>query len=253
MPDRRTSPRSWEAAWQQDFERFYGSEGPPQLSDMVPLAVANVLDTSVDSPMIYEQNRRALCRNQEGAVYNIAGAFAELDFEQKWKASTQEEREKAILEGIVHSFDDVFDMDMKRIWCPDSSLKHLAAQDGNVYIQALKALLPSDVGATIQEPLSVPCQAVDDILTLTEEEQAHAGYRVLAFQMALCRNDCMTAILTNILLTFVCLLFCVYAPNPRANLSSMTSVVARSRTDAFCPRDPNPRRLDRWLHLRPCT
>lgn len=253
MPDRRTSPQSWEAAWQRDFEQRYGPGHSPRLSEIIPLFVLDALAASDDSSMMYEEYRRTLYRNQENAAHYITGTFAEFNFEQKWRASTQDKREEVILEGIVRSFDTVLEMNMKRTWCPDSSLKHLAAQDGDVYIRMLKALLPSDVGATIQEPLSIPCQAVDNILMLTEEDRACTVYRVLALHLALCRKECMMAILSNILLAFVRLLCYTHSHVPIKDDRDSVSVATRSRTGAFCPRKPSSRQLDRWHHSRPCT
>ena len=59
----------------------------------------------------------------------------------------------------------------------------------------LNALLLSDVGATVREPLSVPYQVIGDLLSLTEEERGHAGYQVLALQFKLQRAECVTEIL----------------------------------------------------------
>lgn len=201
MPDRHTIPRSWEAAWEGDFELSYGPERPRNLSEICSPAVANVMLESKEGAMNHEQHRRSICRFQERIVGRIAGIFAEHNFEREWKALSPEKREETILQGLVNAFNNILCMEVKRMWCPDSSLKNLAAQGG--YIQMLKAFLPSDIGATIEEPLSVPCQTVDNILTLTEEEKTHAGYRIMALGFALCRAECITSILWNILMVFV--------------------------------------------------
>lgn len=202
MPDMHTASRAWEAAWERDFEEFYGPGRARRLSDICPPVFAQLVAGSNESPMLYEQQRRVLCRSQEEFLRNIAGAFAELGFLHAWRDLSQARREDIILAGIIRAFDTCMFMDLRRGWCPDSSLKHLAAQDGEVYIKILQDLLPSDVGVPLMEPLSVPCLVVDELFGLAKDAQADAEYRILAVQFNTMRQECMTRILSSILFEF---------------------------------------------------
>ena len=202
MPSMYTSPLAWEKTWQADFERCYGPELPHTFSELWPERLVSEIAASSDVAVTHEDRRRRLCRHQEQVVRWIAGAFAERDLERKWKVLDAARREEVVLEGVCRAFQGP-NADYSRMWCPDSSVKHLVAKDGDVFLGMLKAFLPSDICAQIAEPLTIPCSLVDKLLALTPEEQNHAGYRTFAMHEKLNRAQCITAVLSNIIEVFV--------------------------------------------------
>ena len=75
---------------------------------------------------MYEKQCRSLYRFQTGIVPKIARIFTQRGFEYGWKALVSNRRQEIILEAIVCAFNGL-DMNLKRWWCPDSSLKHLGS------------------------------------------------------------------------------------------------------------------------------
>ncbi|KAK0188438.1 hypothetical protein F5146DRAFT_1122637 [Armillaria mellea] len=87
---------------------------------------------------------------QRDLVKAVVPAFAHEGFEEKWRALTQKRREELVLEGLP-------DMEDRRRWCPEMTVKGLAGNSDKDLIQLLKLLLPKDqIKDDLTGPIHLP-------------------------------------------------------------------------------------------------
>ena len=139
---------------------------------------------------------------QQDLAKEAAVRFAEENFEKKWRALSNEERRKFIMEGIYRTM-CIPDMEERRKWCPDSTLNHLASENGETYLRTLKALLPADINAPITEPRQIPHPVVDRVLSLDPVYDKQPGIKLVVRMYRLSRTYCLTTIIWNTFLAFV--------------------------------------------------
>lgn len=178
-PDMHTERRAWEKSWEDDFERNYRMFAQLPCSILVVIPKKVVQSANTDSNLLaLEQLERALCELQQRLAHEAAIECANLDFESRWRALSAEKREEVVLEGIYRTM-RVAGNESRRQWCPDSTLSHLASQDGEEYLRMLRCLVPDNLDARIVEPIQIPHAIVDRMFTPSATEAQSPGCRTM--------------------------------------------------------------------------
>ena len=203
-PDIHTSRAAWEKSWEDDMDKNFRKGGFARIRHLSEIMPTEVIAHMGDSSVIYtmQQEVDVICRMQQDLAKEAAMRFAEENFEQKWRALSNEERRKFIMEGIYRTM-CIPDMEERRKWCPDSTLTHLASENGETYLRTLKALLPADIRAPITEPKQLPHPVVDRVLSLGPGDDKKPGIKVVVRMYRLSRTYCLTTIIWNTFLAFV--------------------------------------------------
>ncbi|EKM56191.1 uncharacterized protein PHACADRAFT_122440 [Phanerochaete carnosa HHB-10118-sp] len=148
-----------------------------------------------------EYEASCICKLQHDIAREATKRFAENDFENAWKALSDDRRQEIVLEGIYRTM-CIPDMEERRKYCPDSSLENLTSRGGEEYLRMLKCLLPSNLDALPTVPLEIPHTFVDRIFTPTEEELQYPGCKTFFRSMKNSRTYALSTVIWNILLTF---------------------------------------------------
>lgn len=106
-------------------------------AEVVTPGAAAILTSNASFTMPQEVS--LICKMQQDLAKEAAVRF---DFEKKWRASSDEKRREVILEGIYRTM-SIQTMEDRRKWCPDSTLDHMASENGETYLRMLKSLLLS--------------------------------------------------------------------------------------------------------------
>lgn len=203
-PSMHSSRAAWEKSWADDLDKNYRT-GPlarlPGLATVVPPGAATAF-TSDATLMQMQQEVTLICKMQHDLAKAAARRFAEDDFEAKWKAQSDEKRREVIMEGIYRTM-CLPDMEDRRQWCPDSTLKHLSSANGDAYLRMLKTLLPADLEAQLTEPKQIPHPVMDRLFKLSAADAKRPGFKTIMRMYSLSRTYCLTTIAWNIFLTFV--------------------------------------------------
>ncbi|THG94642.1 hypothetical protein EW026_g6866 [Hermanssonia centrifuga] len=93
-------------------------------------------------------------------------------------------------------------MEDRRRWCPDSTSKYLASQNGDAFLRMLKGLLPTDLYASISVPIDIPHPVVDRFFTLSPADERKPGFKTIIWLYRLSRIYCLTTIVWNTFLAF---------------------------------------------------
>ena len=169
-PDMHTSLIAWEQSWEEDFEKHYGPGGT--LTGLSTLA-GHVSPETVawcDTPQSFteiELRTRGVCELQEKLF-----AEAQVDdpgkgrVETYWPTLPDALRKAYILEGISRTLDLNEEFVEGRKWCPESSLKYLASDNGNTYLNVLRQLIPTTLTTPHVVPRHVPHRVFDRLTTL---------------------------------------------------------------------------------------
>lgn len=200
-PDKHTSLVAWEESWDSDLARvFQALSRLKSISDMFPPGSVRPLgdETVVQSDL----QHKLICELQQDLAKAAALRFSEDHFEQEWMNAPSERRREIVLRGIYRSM-CIPDMEERRKWCPDSTMRHLTSDGGRTYIRMLKSLLPSSLAAPIIEPMSVPHPLVDRLFTIPPSDMDRPGYKFIYQMYSSNRSYCLTTTIWNILLAFV--------------------------------------------------
>ncbi|KAF7794717.1 hypothetical protein EIP86_005855 [Pleurotus ostreatoroseus] len=196
---------AWEASWKEDFDRSYVTGGlahsfAPSIAAITPAALVAHMDND-GSIIQMQREQRSICRLQEDLVREAAARFAGDDLENKWLSTPDARRREIILEGIYKTM-CLPDMENRRKWCPESTLHHLASNNGKTYIDLLKAYLPADLSVSINDPIQIPHSVMDRLLSLKPSEMNQPGMKTIIQLYKLSRAYCLSLVVWNILLAF---------------------------------------------------
>lgn len=201
-PSMHTSREAWEQSWENDFQRNYRAMAQLQgsISTLLPPDTISILGTE-NSLISLERETGLLCRLQQDMAEEVATQCAEEDFERKWKDLSPKKREEFVLEGIYRTM-QIPDMEERRKWCPDSSLKNLTSRGGDEYLRILRSLLPDDLNTRISEPNHVSHPITDRFFTPTAAESKR-GYGTACRTFRTSRTYVLSTIVWNIFLAAV--------------------------------------------------
>lgn len=202
-PDMHNSPLAWEKTWEADFEKNLRilARFPDTLASLFPPDLAAGF-ASDDALLGLEQDVRYLCQQEEDLAREASRRSSEDDFEAKWLALSEAKRQEVILDGLVRTM-SLPDMEERRQWCPESTLKNLNADEGEGYRRLLRALMPKDRTGHITEPVFVPHPVVDKIFTPSPADLATPGMRSVFKNFRVSRSYCLATLVWNIFLAFV--------------------------------------------------
>ncbi|KAF7794721.1 hypothetical protein EIP86_005859 [Pleurotus ostreatoroseus] len=191
---------------------------PDMHFDVYSLVGLGHLPVSDATALSLHEYPRHICDLQQDLAKEAARRFAENDFENAWLSQSQDKRREVVMEGIYRTM-CIPAMETRRKFCPDSTLSHLTSKQGRTYIDMLRTVLPSNIGANSTEPLHFPHPIVDRVLSLTAENERKPGAIAMYRMSCLFRTYCLTAIIWNILLAFVSSL-------PSGNMDTLTVDIA---------------------------
>lgn len=109
-------------------------------------------------------------------VKEVVAQFVEDDLEKKWLALSNEKWHEVVLEGIYQMM-SLPTMEGSWKWCPDSTLKHLASDNGKTYLRMLKTLLLAYLSVSSTEPTSIYHLMMDHFFTLTLSDMKKPSFR----------------------------------------------------------------------------
>lgn len=205
-PDMHKSREAWEASWAEDMDKNYKPDGVLARLSGSLATVMNPDEVSLFASdrilMEMQQEVRLICKMQEDLAKQVAIRSAEEDFEGKWRSLSNQKRREVVLEGIYRTM-CIPDMEERRKWCPDSTLKYLTSSNGEAYLRVLKALLPANLGTRTTEPIQVSHPVTDRLFTLKPADENKPGYKTFMRMYRLSRTYCLTTVIWNIFLTFV--------------------------------------------------
>lgn len=125
-------------AWDKALEKkFRPLPSYPDLSFLTDLA-DNLLSQSVLAGL--ELERKQLCTLQ----FDLAElVYAKEDFESRWLGMSPETRRENILQGLVLTCGAVVDMEERRAWCPETTMKYLERDHGKGFLNLLVTMCPN--------------------------------------------------------------------------------------------------------------
>ena len=115
---------------------------------------------------------REICTLQRDLFEFAAERFVLDDLEQKWQDLTQNRREELVLEGIWRAAHVGPDLESYREWCPDITVKNLAGNTTNGFLQLVQRLMPPDLESDLKEPIKIPHPVVDQLLRVPQNFRA---------------------------------------------------------------------------------
>jgi hypothetical protein len=108
------------------------------------------------------QLTKAICDLQQDFSRRVVESLAVLNFEAEWRHLPDSRRRELILEGIWRaSVCGGYDMEQRRMWCPEITVSGLGDQHGAGFMALVKKLLPSDVHSPIVEPTFISHPIMD--------------------------------------------------------------------------------------------
>lgn len=210
-PDKNKDCAGWNASWERELRELYAamelrnsgeSWDTNNYTQFTPLMLP--------SEAIYaERETHAICELQEDLVSMALERMTIDNFEKKWKALAQKDREALVLEGLWKASSAGPDMECHRIYCPEMTVENLAGNDGQTYLDLLMKLVPDDIGGRITEPTLIANEVLDRFYTKSRESSEEST-KVMPLMMQRGRAYFMDMTLWCILFAFVSTIF-----NPR--------------------------------------
>lgn len=202
-PDIHKSTLAWEASWQHDLDQNFRSMAhfpSGTLSLMTSSITGRIGD---DQTLLHLQREaRSLCKLQFDLASEAARRSLEESFDEGWKALSPLQRQDFVLEGLVRTM-SLPDMEERRKWCPESTLKNLNAQGGEGYLRLLSQLKPENLDAPAVEPILIPHEVADRVMTPSAEKQQEPGIKTMLRSYKISRTYCLTTLVWNIFLAYV--------------------------------------------------
>ncbi len=197
-PDMHTSRQAWDDACTKDLEETWKIYARlPSMATVIPTGAYS------DETLLHMLlETRLICDLQRDLAKWASRRFAEDGFERRWKALAAGDRKNVVLEGIYRTM-CLPDMEDRRNLCPDSTSEYLNSQNGDAFLRMLKEFLPGRHAVT-SEPIHIPHPIVDRLLTLSPADEAKPGLQIAIRLYRLRRIYCLTTIVWNTFLAFVC-------------------------------------------------
>ena len=211
-PGMSENPEKWEKAWEKDLKLHW--DGPRSVygkpTAKIQIGVTPEVRRSFNLDLSWQEIYGAthdLVRLQtflgEEAVQKVV-----LDnFDSRWKTQPEAERRKIILKGICRALRRP-GLHRDRMFCPESTLSHLAAGNGENYLKLLHFLLPDDTHQPLTEPKFIPHPDVDRYLSAETgcSDRDKPVYDSYVRFVRIGRNFCLTNIIRETFLEFVSVL-----------------------------------------------
>lgn len=204
----QTQPRAWEKSWENDFNRNYGAlrtysgSALDLLGQFMPVHVLAASSASDTGMLVQAEEEAHLCRMQRALAVNAGFHFIHDGFEGKWRGLSAARREEVVLEGICRAMKR-FDMEMRRLWCPETTLTNLTAGGGEEYLRLLRLLIPDNLEEDSVEPEHVPHPILDPLLTPRDDDKI-PGHKALYRSFRTSRLLGLTHIISCVFSTMVC-------------------------------------------------
>ena len=205
-PGIHDKPEKWDALWTKDLETQWqvprGKLGNPKASiaTHTPPKEAEVFAREENivngQAIVASVTRHQLILGSDVALYAVTH-----DYEKDWRALTDKQRKKVLLEGIRNAMLPGV-IAPGRMYCPDSTVKFFSLNGGENYLKYLHLLIPDDL-YNPTEPRMIPHAVVDRYLTITAEYKNKPGYKALGYAYQTTRIQCLTSIVYEIFHVFV--------------------------------------------------
>lgn len=212
-PDIRVDRKGWEDSWTKDLEHKIrvvskyvgkGSIGSGSPGSVPGLSRELYAELNTDDHLLHlEREERAICRLQMTMAKEVCRRITEEDFEARWRAISPAKREEVVLEGLFRAFTQTAsDMEMRRGWCPETTLKNLTSSQGETYLRLLKQLMPADLAVPLTEPILVSHPILDRMGAPTPSELLIPGGKLFYRDFHINRSFCITMVVWYVFLAF---------------------------------------------------
>lgn len=201
LPDKNTDRVGWNKCWEQTLTGLYspGRQFPP-LAQLLGTKTVKLLTSLPDHNVLgLSIALRDICTLQQDMAKIAVERFNYDDFEQKWRDTPFDRREELILEGIFRTCCAGPEMEERREWCPEITLKALQKDSTGGFIDLLKELLPANVDSEIIEPKHLSHPSLEQLLAA--EGNSHIEIFIRSCRLERCYFISLT--IYNILLAFV--------------------------------------------------
>jgi hypothetical protein len=169
--DRHADPKGWERAWERILEIAW-APGPGVRPRTMNLDLMFKMQR-VMGPLTrdaYTDIVNGLCHLQNDIAKGALSRLVGDSFEVRWLSLPAARREYLLLDALVKAADIAKEMEDRREWCPEITVKGLAADGGRRYIVLLKAHIPSQ-STIISSPVDVlPNQLILDSFKVKAED-----------------------------------------------------------------------------------
>ena len=126
-------------------------------------------------------------------------------FEPRWTKASQSRREEALLTGLVDTCTAFRDCEIARQYCPDLTMKRLAADGGALFAQYLRRIVsklqPTLLSSAYTKPIHVPHGPVDARYSAWVKSCLELAQPVRTFRVQ--RTKFLSALLWHTYVTFV--------------------------------------------------
>lgn len=204
-PSIHTDIKGWERSWFEDLDMqmhaYATSAHIRSLTSVLGHSVADLAQLNNDSSILNIENQaRFTCRLQERVARVVCRSIAEESFEAKWRGAKLERREECIYKALFNTFKDT-DMELRRSYCPETTLKFMSAENGEAYLRLLRVLMPAAAGIT--DPIRVPNTILDRLASPTPEEAKLPGIKTYYRDFHISRSLVITTVVYDVYLAFV--------------------------------------------------
>lgn len=134
-------PVGWNASWDEELESTFGRT--PRYAQ--PLSVimgprhTQMMMTMLPQVQVAKAGMaREICKLQTDLCDYASQQFATDNFEQKWKALPKQKRDELVLGAICRTSVASPDMEERRKWCPDVTVKALWQQRAGIHRHGLQ-------------------------------------------------------------------------------------------------------------------
>lgn len=144
-PDKHIDRSAWNKSWEDDLKRY----------ELLPHDVFANVGISTErrkfndaltpqSRLWLEKQTQHICVLQQDIRNYALPRLATDDLEAKWNKLDLDRRKEILLEALYQTSCVAHDMENYRKWCPEMTLPNLSANNGRLFIDLLKEILPDD-------------------------------------------------------------------------------------------------------------
>jgi hypothetical protein len=164
-PNLHENPKGWERYWETTLGALYGPRAPRHIFEEITAMVAE-LPTDKASLVTFTDE---ISRLQHDLAKRAVEELVVEGFEEKWLALPSARREELLLDALVKTSAIDEEMELRRYWCPELTVRALNSKGGREYVKLMKALLPSQ-GIEVLSPIHVENRLVLDALKLNRHD-----------------------------------------------------------------------------------
>ena len=157
-PSAHSARLLWEARWEHELRQSYSGASATEILNVIFGLARQGNDTTV---MSQEFMARELLIAQ--AHYAKELPLALCCFTMPWMSMSSQKREELVLDAICGVIDSDISVGLLRMYCPDSTLRHLCSQNGTVFLGMVQRFLDFDAATSHTKFVYFPNEHVDRV------------------------------------------------------------------------------------------